>query len=155
MSNLDSQRWAETEVIELIANLIASYSHHNELYNSIQVEIAAAMDKWEDTDALIEEGEWHYKKMSELLEERRNAMRLLKEMWVNVDEHMWCLVKHSIACYQFSQELLNTNMNNFDYMWLAERAYQYMYECISKFLWVELVTCARCLSDALKESKPE
>lgn len=155
MSNLDSQRWAETEVIELIANLIASYSHHNELYNSIQVEIAAAMDKWEDTDALIEEWEWHYKKMSELLEERRNAMRLLKEMWVNVDEHMWCLVKHSIACYQFSQELLNTDMNNFDYMWLAEAAYQYMYECISKFLWVELVTCARCLSDALKESKPE
>ena len=33
--NKDSQRGAETEVIELIANLIAAYSHHNELYNSL------------------------------------------------------------------------------------------------------------------------
>jgi hypothetical protein len=73
-------------------------------------------------------------KMESLLEERRLAMRKLKEMAIECDDHMWCLVKHSIAIYQFSQEVLNTKMDDLDYIHLAETAYQYMYECVSKFL---------------------
>ena len=41
-------------------------------------------------------------------------------------------------------------MNKLDYMELAEFAYQYMYESVSKYLWVELVTCGRCLYDILQ-----
>ncbi|MBO7716525.1 MAG: hypothetical protein J6S85_23370 [Methanobrevibacter sp.] len=81
-----------------------------------------------------EESIWHYDKMESLLEERRLAMRKLKEMAIECDDHMRCLVKHSIASYQFSQEILNTNMGDLDYIHLAETAYQYMYECVSKFL---------------------
>ena len=72
--------------------------------------------------------------MESLLEERRLAMRKLKEKAVECDEHMRCIVKHSIASFQFSQEVLNTNMDDLDYIHLAETAYQYMYECVSKFL---------------------
>lgn len=150
--NKDSQRGAETEVIELIANLIAAYSHHNELYNSLQTEIAHPDQySWDSINAMIEESQWHYNKMSSLLEERRKAMRQLKAMARQADDTMRCIVKHSIACYQFSQELLNTDMDNMDYIELAEHANVYMYECISKFLWVELVTCGRCLNDELSD----
>jgi hypothetical protein len=83
---------------------------------------------------MVKESEWHDAKMQALLAERRLAMRKLKEEAVECDDHMRCLVKHSIASYQFSQEILNTNMNDLDYMHLAETAYQYMYECVSKFL---------------------
>ena len=152
--NKDSQRWAVTELIELIANLIASYSHHNELYNSLQSDLDhLELFTDEQVDEMQEDSMWHYDKMEALLEERRLAMRRLKEEAVECDEHMRCLVKHSIASYQFSQELLNTKMDDLDYIHLAEAAYQYMYECISKFLWVSVVTCARCLDDELNLQK--
>lgn len=152
--NKDSQRWAATELIELIANLIASYSHHSELYNSLQSDLVhPELFTDEQVEEMVKESERHDAKMKALLEERRRAMRKLKEMAVNCDDHMWCLVKHSIASYQFSQEVLNTNMDDLDYMHLAETAYQYMYECVSKFLWVTLVTCARCLEDELNLQK--
>ena len=152
--NKDSQRWEATEIIELIANLIASYSHHNELYNSIQSDLVHSelFTEWQ-IEEMVKESEWHDAKMKALLEERRLAMRKLKEEAVECDDHMRCLVKHSIASYQFSQEILNTNMDDSDYMHLAETAYQYMYECVSKFLWVTLVTCARCLEDELNLQK--
>lgn len=152
--NKDSQRWAATELIELIANLIASYSHHSELYNSIESDLTHpelfADETWDEMQV---ESRWHYDKMASLLEERRLAMRKLKEMAINCDGYMRCLVKHAIASYQFSQELLNTKMDDLDYIHLAETAYQYMYECVSKFLWVTLVTCARCLEDELNLDK--
>ena len=152
--NKDSQRWAVTELIELIANLIASYSHHNELYNSLQSDLDHLELFTDDqVEEMQEDSMWHYDKMEALLEERRLAMRRLKEEAVECDEHMRCLVKHSIASYQFSQELLNTKMDDLDYIHLAEAAYQYMYECISKFLWVSVVTCARCLDDELNLQK--
>lgn len=157
IANMDnnSQRGAETEVIELIANLIASYSHHYELYNSIQDELDNAYET--DTivpDDLVEEAKWHFDKMSELTFNRRKAMKQLFNMgWEVRDEKMWCLVKHAIASYQFSQELLATDEDNQVYIWLAQNASKYMYQCVSRFLWVELVTCWRCLKDALDESK--
>ena len=88
----------------------------------------------EQVKQMQEDSVWHYNKMTSLLEERRLAMRKLKEKAVECDEHMRCLVKHSIASFQFSQEVLNTNMDDLDYIHLAETAYQYMYECVSKFL---------------------
>ena len=154
MKNKDSQRWWATEIIELIANLIASYSHHSELYNSLQSDLLhpELFTEWQ-VEEMVKESERHYGKMKALLEERRLAMRKLKEEAIECDDHMRCLVKHSIASYQFSQEVLNTNMDDLDYMHLAETAYQYMYECVSKFLWVTLVTCARCLEDELSLNK--
>lgn len=152
--NKDSQRWVVTEIIELIANLIASYSHHSELCNSIQSDLThPELFSDEQINQMQEDSIWHYEKMTNLLEERRLAMRKLKEEAVECDDHLWCLVKHSIASYQFSQEILNTNMDDADYVHLAETAYQYMYECISKFLWVQIVTCSRCLQDELDLQK--
>lgn len=152
--NKDSQRWVVTELIELIANLIASYSHHNELYNSLQSDLEH-LDLFTDEQVgeMQKDSMRHYEKMTSLLEERREAMRKLKEEAVECDDHLRCLVKHSIASYQFSQEVLNTNMDDVVYTHLAEAAYQYMYECVSKFLWVDLVTCWRCLQDELNLKK--
>lgn len=152
--NKDSQRWVVTELIELIANLIASYSHHNELYNSLQSDLKhPELFTDEQIGEMLKDSIRHYEKMTSLLEERREAMRKLKEEAVECDDHLRCLVKHSIASYQFSQEVLNTNMDDAVYTHLAEAAYQYMYECVSKFLWVDLVTCWRCLQDELNLKK--
>ena len=152
MQNIDSQRWAETEVIELIANLIASTSHHYELYMSLQTDINHSdLFTQEQINQMAEESSWHYNKMMELTEERRKAMKVLKWMAKECDDKLRCLVKHSIASYQFAQELRATDYSSIDYMELAEKANAYMYECISKFLWVQLVTCGRCLREILSD----
>ena len=150
--NKDSQRWAVTELLEVIANLIASYSHHYELYNNIQVDLSnpELFDK-EQIEEMINKSKWHYDKLVYLLLERRNAMRLLKEMAKEYDWDCHCILKHSIALFQFASELLNTDMDNLDYINLAENSSKYMYECASKYLWVDIVKCWRCLLDSLSE----
>lgn len=154
MANKDSQRGAETEVIELIANLCASHSHHYELLQSIQSDLKHP-ELFTDSqiEEMQEESIYHNNKLEEVTEKRRQAMRILRDMWENPDSKYHCLCKHAICSYQFAQELRDTDQNNMDYIELAEYAYQYMYECVSKYLWVDLVTCWRCLKDILDEKK--
>lgn len=154
MNNPDTSRGAETEALELIANLIAARSHHYEIYQSIQSDLKhPELYTEEQIKEMGEESQYHFNKLGELTEKRRQAMRVLREMGPSPDNKRHCLCKHSVACFQFAQELRDTDMNNIDYMELAEYAYQYMYECVSKYLWVELVTCGRCLKDILDEEK--
>lgn len=155
MENKDSQRGAVVELIEVIANQIASYSHHYELYNSIETDL---LDKdqfpEEEVEKMQEESSYHYYEMLKLTEQRRRSMRMLKALAVDYNEQFWCLVKHAIATYQFAQEVLATDMYNADYAQLAAEASQYMYKCVSRLLWVDVVTCWRCLADELADNKP-
>lgn len=152
MANKDSQRGAETEVLELIANLCAAHSHHYELYNSIQSDLKhPELFTEEQVREMQEESIYHNNKLEEITEKRRQAMRVLKGMSEDSNNKRHCILKHSICCYQFAQELRDTDQNNIDYIELAEFSYQYMYECVSKYLWVTLVTCGRCLKDILDE----
>lgn len=155
MENKDSQRGAVVELIEVIANQIASYSHHYELYNSIETDLMDS-DQFpaEEVEKMQEESNFHYYEMQKLTEQRRSAMRLLRDLWPSPDNQWHCIVKHAIASYQFTQELLATDFENEDYIKLAEMASQYMYSCVSKYLWIDIVTCGRCLADELAENKP-
>lgn len=152
MNNPNSSRWAETEIIELIANLCAAHSHHYELMMSIQSDLQhPELYTEEQINEMQEESVYHNNKLEELTEKRRQAMRVLREMVDTANDKRHCILKHSICCYQFAQELRDTDQNNTDYMELAEYAYQYMYECVSKYLWVDVVTCWRCLKDIFDE----
>ena len=155
MENKDSQRWVVVELIEVIANQIASYSHHYEIYNSLQSDLLDR-DQFpeEEVERMEEESSYHLFEMQKLTEQRRKTMRMLKEKAVDYNEQRHCLVKHAIATYQFAQEVLATDINNADYIQLAEEASRYMYKCVSKYLWVDVVTCWRCLADELAENKP-
>lgn len=156
MQNPDTQRWEVVEVLELIANLIATTSHHYEIYQSLQTDLAhPELYSKEQMNDMVENSKWHYDKLVELIDKRREAMRILKWIAVKYNSELHCILKHSIACYQFAQELWNVDMKNEDYMAMAEYTSKYMYECASKYLWVEVVTCGRCITDELSinESK--
>ncbi|MBO7692384.1 MAG: hypothetical protein J6T10_07085, partial [Methanobrevibacter sp.] len=98
MENKDSQRGAVVELIEVIANQIASYSHHYELYNSLETDLMDS-DQFpaEEVEKMQEESSYHYYEMQKLTEQRRRCMRMLKAMAVDYYEQFWCLVKNSIA----------------------------------------------------------
>lgn len=81
MNNPNSQRGAETEVIELIANLCASHSHHYELLQSLQSDLKHS-ELFTDgqIEEMQEESIYHNNKLEEITEKRRQAMRVLRDM---------------------------------------------------------------------------
>lgn len=152
--NKDSQRWAVIEVVEIIANLIALQSHYTELYQNKVTDLSHPdLFTDEELQKIQSDAMGFYQARSEALEKRRHFMRILKWMALDYNQESRCELKHKIWVYQFSQELLDTNIDNDDYIKLAEESYMSMMESLSRFLWTEIVSCGRCLQDELENER--
>lgn len=151
MNNKDTSRHAVMEVIEIIANLIALQSHYTELYQN-KVSDLQHPELFAENDVLKlqEDAAELWQERSDVLIKRREVMRILKSMAVNCDEQRRCEMKHQIWVYQFTQELVDTDPDNETYLKLAEDSYVSMIKTLSKFLWVEIATCGRCILDVLQ-----
>lgn len=148
--NKDSQRGSVIEIVELIANLIAIQSHCTELYQNKVTDLASPeLFSEEELAKIQDEAVALWEERTSVLNKRRQAMRILKSLAVDYKTEVRCKVKHRISVYQFSQELADTDTDNEEYIELAEWAYTNMMKSLSEFLWVEQVTCWRCLSDEL------
>lgn len=152
----ETQRWPHLDVVELIANLIASYSHLFELYNSENVEL----DKYVEYPSVMDDEQAHSLqegiiKKEELIEKvyslRKLAMSVLKDLSPEYNKKIHCLLKHAIASYEYAQELWDTDRTNLKYQELALDCTQYMYFILSMYMWVEPSLCWRCLQDALED----
>lgn len=152
--NKDSQRGSVLEIVEIIANLCALQSHCTELYQDKVTDLAGPDLFTEDELAKIqEEAAALWKERADILDRRRQAMRMLKSLAVNYKAEVRCKLKHRISVYQFSQELVDTDTDDWEYIEFAEWAYVEMIKTLSEFLWIEIVTCWRCLSDELALNK--
>lgn len=120
------------DVLELIANLIASVSHLQELINS---ETEEQEDK--------ERYEWM---LLELVDIRRTIMNTLPKG----NKKLRCNVKHAIAQRGYSLEVYYAERN---LIWkeISEALAKYMYKVISEYLGIEITSCGRCLNDMLSE----
>lgn len=149
--NKDSSRHAVMEVVEIIANYIALQSHYTELYQNKITDLSNPdLFTEEDIVKLQDEAADFWTERTEVLNKRRAAMRILKSMAVDCDEQRWCEMKHKIWVYQFTQELVDTDPDNEEYINLAEESYASMVKTLSQFLWVEIATCWRCILDSLQ-----
>lgn len=152
MQNKDSQRNSVIEVVEIIANLIAIESHCTELYQNKVSDLAhPELFTDEDIAKLQEEAAELWKERVEALNKRRDAMRILKSMALEYNSETRCKLKHWIWVYQFTQELVDTDVENEEYIEFAEWAYANMMKTLSAFLWIEPVTCGRCVGDELSK----
>lgn len=152
----ETQRWAIMDIIELVANMIATYSHLYELYNSDVVQ----MDKYIEDPSIMDDEEARevQQRLMEyewLLEDsytqRKIAMSMLKDRAVKYDKNMHCLLKHAIAQYVYSQEVRDTDRSNVVAGDLATYCSQHLHKILSMYLWVEVSLCARCLQDAMED----
>lgn len=156
--NKDSQRASVIEIVEIIANLIALQSHCTELYQNKVTDLAnPELFSEEELAKIQEEAVSLWKERADILDKRRQAMRTLKSLAVNYKAEVRCKLKHWVSVYQFSQELVDTDIDDWEYIEFAEWAYTNMMKTLSEFLWIEIVTCWRCLSDelALNKNKKE
>lgn len=155
MNNNETSRWVVIDLVELIKEDLAIYSHLQELYKEVNDELNNAERNWlwqEEINALQSKGIVLWGELKEIYKQRQNAMQELKKLAVNYDKEMWCLVKHSIKMWWMAEEVWNTDMNNIDYENLMIGAEDYMYRVLSRFLWTEIVTCWRCLLDEMRKS---
>ena len=111
--NKDSQRKSVLEIVEIIANLCALQSHCTELYQDKVTDLANPDLFTEDELAKIqEEAAALWKERADILDRRRQAMRMLKSLAVNYKAETRCKMKHWVSVYQFSQELVDTDTDD-------------------------------------------
>lgn len=152
MPENNTQRGPAVDVLELVANLIATYSHLFEIYNENEVYIRWMQADWGDTfDKAIEEMPLLEEMIAEVYKLRKTAMNVLKDLSPNYNYKRWCITKHLIGAYQYACELWDTDRENEDYQQLVLDTTQLMYKALSQFMGVDLATCWRCLSDALED----
>lgn len=134
------------DLVELITNQIALVSHLTELY------IDKAKLAKETANIEIEsESESILNQMIKATKIRRNLMSELANSFPDNNHYYWCSLKHCIASYGFMCEILNAQPNNKNYQGMVVEVADQMIEIISKYLNIEITTCARCLSDMLAE----
>ena len=135
MTNKDSQRGSVIEMVELIANLIAIQSHCTELYQDKVADLANPDLFTEEELAQIQkEAATLWAERTNVLERRRQVMRRLKALAVEYKAEVRCKLKHWVSVYQFSQELVDTDPEDLEYIELSEWAYTNMMKCLSEFL---------------------
>lgn len=121
------------DMIELIANLIASASHLQEM-----------IENEEDLDKKDE----YTNQLYELIDIRREVMKQIE-----CKDNTWrCSLKHSIAQWNYALEIYyaDRNKNNED---IVSALTKYMYTVISRYMWVEISDCSRCIMDAITHHK--
>lgn len=149
-SNTETSRTPVMDVIELVANLIASYSHLFELYNDNEVYIKWMQEFWwEEFEKKLEEMPFLEKYIDKVYSLRKAAMSIIKDLSPEYNYKAHCLLKHAIASYQYASELWDTDRDNSKYQALVFDCAQYMYAMLSLYMWVDTATCWRCLLDAL------
>lgn len=123
------------DIIELIANLIASASHLQEM-----------IENEEDLDIKDE----YTNQLYELIDIRREVMKQIE-----CKNNTWrCSLKHAIAQWNYALEIYyaDRNKQNED---IVSALTKYMYTIISRYMGVDVVDCSRCLADSLANNKQD
>lgn len=151
----DTSRWVVVDLIEMIKEQLAIYSHLQELYKEVIDNIDAAVSSWASEDYIDElrtEALHIRNNIIDAYNRRQKAMAELKKLAVKYDRKCHCLLKHAIKERGIAEEVWNTDKDNDVYEALMLAAENYMYKVLSQYLWTEIVTCWRCLTDELLPS---
>lgn len=152
----ESSRWVVVDLVEVIKEQQAIYSHLQELYKEVVDNIDAATASWASQDyidELVLEARSLRRDIIDAYDRRQKAMAELKKLAINYDRKCHCLLKHAIKEWGIAEEVWNTDKDNDVYEALMLDAENYMYKVLSKYLWTEIVTCWRCLADELDGNK--
>lgn len=129
--------------VEMIGQLLALNSHLQEICDSY----------WksdEVSDEELESCKWMIRMNNSV---RRGIMDKIKTE--NSDHKRWCAVKHSIFAYELSCEVMYANVWDEDIANYQSMCAENMYNILSRFLWLEVTLCWRCINDELLDTSNE
>lgn len=84
---------------------------------------------------------------------RRDVMRKLLELFPNSDKSMWCQAKHLGIAMMTLFEAYQGSDDDVELLHMAYEANEAFTNAMSRFLGVEITSCAACFADALKGEK--
>ncbi len=149
----ETQRWPEMDIIDLIANLQAVVSHAYELYNKTDVDLKSDVGEAQEESELIITNQFLHEIIYEANHLRKEVTAELKKLAPHYDKEYHCLLKHMIISYELALELFLDDMASSERYDIAMATTQLMYKVVSKYMWVGLATCGRCLSDELENER--
>lgn len=127
--------------------------HAKGLFEKAQAELENGLIDVTDTeqlDAQREKCEQYRADIETYANLRRGIMRRLFELFENGNREMWCQMKHLGIGAMCIFEAYEASDNDPELLYLALCANKAFVNATSRFLGVEITSCAACLSDALK-----
>lgn len=149
----ETQRGPEMDIIDLIANLQAVVSHAYELYNKTDVDLKSDEFDVVDEAELVSTNQFLHEVIYEANHLRKEVTVELKKLSPHYDKEYHCLLKHMVISYELALELFLNDMASAERYDIAMSTTQLMYKIVSKYMWVGLATCGRCLSDELENER--
>lgn len=149
----ETQRGPEMDIIDLIANLQAVVSHAYELYNKTDVDLKSDEFDVVDEAESVSTNQFLHEVIYEANHLRKEVTAELKKLSPHYDKEYHCLLKHMIVSYELALELFLNDMASAERYDIAMSTTQLMYKVVSKYMWVGLATCGRCLSDELENER--
>lgn len=152
MGNIQSDGIAE-DMIRAIQQLACSELHAKTIYEKLIAELEEGIIDIEDKAVVAA----HLEKMDEVMDDinslaelRRSAMLHLFDMFPNGDKNFWCTIKHLGAASYTLFEAYQASNDDRTILDLALEANRQFIKALSRFLGVEVTTCASCFSEILR-----
>lgn len=155
--NKSSEVGAGEDLLRAVVQMGAAEIHAMGLYFKTTAEMENGLVNIDDPEVLqkqIDKAEMYREDIETYATLRRQMTTALKDM-VGTEEankDMWCMVKHLGLSMMQCFEAYENSDNNLELLNLTYEANKAFTKAVTRFLGVEIVDCAACLSDALKRT---
>lgn len=139
------------DIIRSFVQAAAGEMHMKTLIEKKIAEVEEGLTSVDDMEE-FESGIDFYKSLAfDFAELRRKQMLYLFEMYgCSGDKGMWCTVKHAAIMMITSFEVWQASNNDAELHQRSFDANRIFIKCLSKFIGVEITSCAACFADMLK-----
>ncbi len=151
--NLDSSSGAAEDLIRAFVQMGCSELHLKTLYEKTLAEMEngiADMSDPEVRNAYIEKANAYREDIIEASQLRRRMMIRCFEMFDGGDKDVWCMVKHVGISSMCAWETWQASNDDPELLDIAVESNKLFVKYLTRFLGMEITSCASCLSDYLK-----
>lgn len=151
-NNLSESGQAE-DLIRAYTQFGCAEIHAKTLYEKATAELENGLIDVTDSEILnnhLEKCEHFKEDINAYAELRRGIMRKLLEMFPSGDKSMWCQAKHLAIGTMTLFEAYQASEDDAGLLNICIEANKAFTNAMSRFLGVEITSCAACFSDALK-----
>ena len=150
-----SEVGAAEDLLRSIVQMGCAEIHAQTLYYKATSELDNGIIEVTDQEALqshLEKVEMFREDIEDYANLRRRMMKVLFEMFdnENKDKNMWCQIKHLGVSAYTAFETYQASDQDPELLLIAYEANRAFVKAVTRFLGVEVTSCASCMSDALK-----
>lgn len=151
--NLDSSSGAAEDLIRAFVQMGCSELHLKTLYEKTLAEMENGLADMSDPEVhneYIEKLDAYREDIIEASQLRRRMMIRCFEMFDGGDKDVWCMVKHVGISSMCAWETWQASNDDPELLDIAVESNKLFVKYLTRFLGMEITSCASCLSDYLK-----